>query len=347
MLRVRLSPWLPLLLLLAPLTAPPAAQADTSVDLAAAARGYLFGDGTIGLRNQSGQIRSRQQRIRQRPVTRQVPLIESTVSISNERMAAPLQVRDSGLPPGTRIAPSSARRVNSYFTGHLHSSMAASGGADLSTGGVTFGADYEVDDNLLFGLATTRLQNDNSRGQAVAAYTSIQAIEAIYVDMNVSIGRYGSRAADTAAAASAAAEGLAQGYSVQVSHPRDIGDWSVTPFSRYERIDAAGSVDALPGSLPDRQSLSTYALGGLLTTAIGTPLGTIRPQLLVELQHERTLPAAVGVSSVRATQGLVGIGMTTRMTREMSAFAESRLRQEQGGTNGSEKRALVGLRLLF
>ncbi len=347
MLRVRLSPWLPLVLLLAPLAAPTTAQADTSLDLAAAARGYLFGDSTIGLRNQSGQIRSRQQRIRQTPTTKGVPQVESTLSISNERMAAPLQVRDSGLPPGMPIAPSSAGRVNGYFTGHLHSSMAAPGRADLSTGGVTFGADYEVDENVLFGLATTRLQNDNSRGQAVAAYTSIQAIEAIHVDMNVSMGSYGSRAADTAAAASAAAEGQARGYSVQVSHPREIGDWSVTPFSRYERIDAAGSVDVLPGSLLGRQSLSTYALGGLLSTAVGTPLGTIRPQLLLELQHERTEPVALGAAPLRATQGLVGMGMTTRLTREMSAFAESRLRQEQGGANGSEKRALVGLRLLF
>ena len=43
----------------------------------------------------------------------------------------------------------------------------------------------------------------------------------------------------------------------------------------------------------------------------------------------------------------VGLGLTTRLTREVSAFAESRLRQEQGASDASEKRALVGLRMRF
>jgi len=59
------------------------------------------------------------------------------------------------------------------------------------------------------------------------------------------------------------------------------------------------------------------------------------------------IPGGVGLAPTRARQGLVGLGLTTRLSREVSAFAESRLRQEQGLNVSSEKRALVGLRMRF
>lgn len=333
-----------LLLLALPVAPVPAVAAGTPAR-AEPARDVLLADGTLGLKQQSAQVRTRLQRVRRAPRGQAVPLVESTMSIADERLAAPLRVRDSNPRQASQIAPSSARRVNTYFAGHLQTTAAAPGRGDLHTGGATLGADYVVDDDWIVGVATTRLQSEGSRGQAVIAYASVQPVPAIHVDATVATGHYASRAADTAAAASAAADGVARGYSVQVSHLRQLGEWSVMPFGRYERVEATAEPEASTADAGSLQSQSTVSIGGLVTTAVGTPLGTVQPQLLFELQRERILPGAAGAAPVHATQGLVGMAMTTRVSRELSAFAESRLRQEPGG--GGEKRAMVGLRLLF
>jgi len=325
------------------------AQADPSFELAASelARSYLFDDSIGAIRSQTRQIRARQLRVRETNGIRGLPLVESTLSIADERLSAPLKLRDRGLPPGMRIAPSATRRINTYFSGHLHSAEAGPGSSDLTTSGVTMGADYAFDEALLVGMAITRMHGDHSNGNAVAAYLSVEPVDQIFLDLSASSGSYASRATLAEPYLRSAASGQSRGYSVQLSHSRRLGDWSVSPFSRYEWIETEGQSLTSPLWSVGQQSLSTFSIGGLITTSVGTPLGTVHPRLLLELQRESTAPGGVGLAPTRARQGLVGLGLTTRLSREVSAFAESRLRQEQGLNVSSEKRALVGLRMRF
>ncbi len=324
-------------------------QVDQPFELAAGelARSYLLDDSLGAIRTQTRQIRARQARIRDTAASRGLPLVESTLSIADERLSAPLKLRDRGLPPGMRIAPSTARRINTYFSGSVHSAESGPGSSDLTTGGVTVGADYSFDESLLVGMAITRMHGDHSSGNAVAAYLSLEPVERIFLDLSASSGSYASRATLVEPYTRAVASGQSRGYSVQLSHSQHLGDWSVSPFSRYEWIETEGQSLASPLWSVGQQSLSIFSIGGLITTSVGTPLGTVHPRLLLELQHESMIPGGVGLAPTRARQGLVGLGLTTRLSREVSAFAESRLRQEQGLTVSSEKRALVGLRMRF
>lgn len=328
---------------------PGSARAEPPLALAVAdtAVSYLFDDSVGALRTQASQIRARQLRVRQTSASRSLPLIDSTVSISDERRSAPLKARDRGLPAGLRIAPNTAGRVNTYFSGRIHSGEASEGGRDLTTRGVTIGADYSFDDNFLIGLAVTRMHGDYSRGNALAAYLSLEPIDELFFDFSAASGSYSARAFGESAFSNAFATGQSRGYSFQFSHSRHYGDWSIAPFSRYEWIETDGQVLVGGFGRPAYHSQWTVAIGGLVTTRLGTPLGTLHPSLLLELQRETTTPTGVASPPVRARQGLVGLGLTTRLSREVSAFAESRLRQEQGSTPASEKRALLGLRMLF
>lgn len=327
------------------------AQADQAFEQAAAeiARNHLFGDSIGALRTQSSQIRARQLRVREAGRQNSLPLVDSTLSISDDRLSAPLKLRDRGLAPGVRLAPSATRRVNTYVAGNLYSSAAGHDASDLTTSGVTIGADYSFDESMLFGLAVTRMQGDNSNGSAVAAYLSLEPIDEVYLDVSASSGSYASRTRVLEPVwHRASVTGQSRGYSVQLTHSRRFGDWAISPFSRYEWNETDARFGPGDGVGLGQQYQSLFSIGGLVTTSLGTPIGTVHPRLLLELQRESTVPGSVGLMPTRARQGLVGVGLTTRLTREVSAFAESRLRQEQGAPDAaSEKRALVGLRMRF
>lgn len=323
------------------------AQAQPSFETAATALARSYEDSLGAIRSQTRQIRARQLRIRESAATRGPALIESTVSIADERLSAPLRLRDRGLPAGLSIAPSTTRRINTYFSGNLRSAVTGAGGSDLTTNGVTMGADYAFDESLLVGLAISRMHGDHSSGNAVAAYVSVEPLDEVFLDFSASSGAYGSRASGIEPQSKALARGSTRGYSVQLSHARTFGDWSLAPFSRYEWIETDSQALTSTFWSVRQQSQATFSIGGLITTSVGTPLGTLYPRLLLELQREATSPGGVGLAPTRARQGLVGLGLTTRLSREVSAFAESRVRQEQGLTAASEKRALVGLRMRF
>lgn len=311
------------------------------------ARSYLFEDSAGAIHTQARQIRARQLRFREAQKSRGLPRLESTVSIADERLSVPLSLRDRGLPADRILAPSRAGRVNTYFSGSLYSAQTTPGHTDLTTGGVTMGADYVLDESLLVGLAITRMHGDHSSGSAVAAYVSLEPIDAVFLDLSASHGAYGSRTDRLEPGSRALASGTARGYSVQLSHSRQFGDWSISPFSRYEWVESEGQALSSTFWSVGLQNQATFSIGGLITTSLSTPLGTVYPRLLLELQREAVAAGSVGLAPTRARQGLVGLGLTTRLSREVSAFAESRLRQEQGPNVASEKRALVGLRMRF
>ena len=326
------------------------AQASQSFEHAAAAiaRSHLLGDSISAMRTQSSQIRARQLRVREARRLNGLPLVDSTLTLADDRLSAPLKLRDRGLPPGVSIAPSATLRVNSYVAGSLYSSEADADSSDLTTGGVTVGADYGFDESLLFGLAVTRMQGDHSSGNAVAAYLSLEPIDEVFLDLSASSGSYASRARVVEPVwHRAMVGGQSRGYSVQLTHSRHYGDWSISPFSRYEWVETEARLSSTGSVGLGQQYQSLFSIGGLITTSVSTPIGTVHPRLLLELQRESTVPGGLGLAPTRARQGLVGVGLTTRLTREVSAFAESRLRPEQGAPDASEKRALVGLRMRF
>ncbi|MGE0310438.1 MAG: autotransporter outer membrane beta-barrel domain-containing protein [Lautropia sp.] len=310
------------------------------------APGTLLDDVGTGLKVRSAQTRARQARLNDTQSTRLLPRFESGLTITDDQKSAPLRPNERpGVAPG-KLAPNSIGRVNSYLTGDLHSSQKIDNAAGLSTSALTLGADYRFDEYLLVGLAASRLQTAHTAGSTFSAYTSIQPFDALFVDVEMSWGAHRTRLGDEPASALLEPEheatGTSRGVSLQVHHPGRVGSWRVAPFSRYETIETAfETADGVrTGST---QTLSAVAIGSTLGTTVGTPLGTMRPQLLVELQRESRQIA--GGAAAMQTQGAIGLGVATKVTRELSAFAESRYEQELGAD--AERRAMLGLRLTF
>ncbi len=323
-------------------TAPLATTPIVSTDAATT----LLEDVGTGLKVRSAQTRARQQRLNDPQSTRVLPQFESGLTITDDRQSAPLRPRDRpGVAPG-KLASNSIGRVNGYMNGDLHSSQAIDNATGLSTSAVTLGADYRFDESVLIGLAASRLQTTHTAGSTFSAYTTIQPVDALFVDVELSWGAHRTRLRDEALPSLADAEqdavGTSRGMSLQVNHPGRVGTWRVSPYSRYETIEteleSAGGVRT--GST---QNLSAVAIGSTLGTTVGTPLGTMRPQLLLEVQRESKRVA--GGAAALQTQGTIGLGVATKVTRELSAFAESRYEQELGA--GAERRAMLGLRLTF
>lgn len=305
----------------------------------------LFDDVGTGLKVRSAQTRARQARLNDTQSTRLLPQFESGLTISDDQKSAPLRPKDRpGVAPG-KLAPSSIGRVNSYLTGDVHSSQLIDNNAGLSTSALTVGADYRFDEYLMVGLAVSRLQTANTAGSTISAYTTMQPIDALSVDLELSYGAHRTRLPDEyllESTRSATAAGTSRGLSLQVNHPGHIGSWTVSPYSRYESIEteleSGGGVQT--GST---QNLSAVAIGSTLRTTLGTPLGTVRPQFLVEVQRESK--SLAGGAPAMQTQGTLGLGIATKVTRELSAFAESRFEQEVGAD--AERRAMLGIRLVF
>ena len=316
--------------------------APTSTESAAST---LFEDVGTGLKIRSAQTRARQARLNDVQSTRVLPQFESALTISDDQKSAPLRPKDRpGVAPG-KLAPSSIGRINSYLNGDLHSSQSIDNSAGLSTSALTMGADYRFDEHLMVGLAASRLQTAHTAGSTLSAYTTVQPADSLFVDIELSYGAHRSRVRDDFPLDdehSQTAAGTSRALSVQLNHPGRIGKWTVSPFSRYEAIqtelESSGGVQT--GSV---QNLSAIAIGSTLGTTLGTPFGTVRPQLLVEIQRESR--SLAGGAPVMQTQGTLGLGIATKVTRELSAFAESRFEQEVGAN--AELRALLGIRLAF
>lgn len=337
-------------LALAVATPAAAAQALKSVEPEQSTIEALFQDVGTGLKTQGQQIRQRQARVRDAGNPKPVGAIESELTLSDDAKAVPLRLRDEPVKPigrGGTVAPSSIGRLNTYLAGHVHSGPSNDDGTSITSSAMTAGADYRIDRDWMFGLAASRLQTDHTAGSTIALYSTVQPVEAIFVDLGLSYGSHLHRSHDRERvdfSGLSAVEGTSRGMSVQLNHPRRVGDWLVSPYSRYEQYETDAEGAGPGGSGPaGLQSLSAVSIGSSLKTTLGTTLGTIRPHLMVELQRESR--ALNGSAPTLQTHGLIGLGLATKVTRELSAFAESRYQQELGAA--SDKRALLGLRLVF
>ena len=80
-------------------------------------------------------------------------------------------------------------------------------------------------------------------------------------------------------------DGVSRAFSVSLNHPRQIGEWFWSPYSRFDRL--VTDVDTRSPStsaLPVSYGLSAMSLGSTAATTWTTPFGAVRPMLMVEIQ---------------------------------------------------------------
>ena len=129
-----------------------------------------------------------------------------------------------------------------------------------------------------------------------------------------------------------------------LNHPRQTGGMHWSPYSRFDHITTDLENGGSPANFPTAYGLSALSVGSTASTTWGTPFGSVRPTLLVELHRETVSSAGVG-STDSQTQGVVGFGMTTRISRGVFAFAESRYESNLSAT--LDRQAMLGVRMAF
>lgn len=303
-----------------------------------------------GIRAHEAQVRARQVHVRQAKTQAALPRIANGLTMSGDQGSIPLRLRDA--PPAfhglKRVEPSTMGVINSFIRGDLYTDADNGTASSLSTTDLTMGSDYRVSQDLMFGMAAGRLKTGEADGTTLSAYLTLQPVDRIFLDMSLSYGMHQARSNDamrSAGLAGAAAEGVSRGFSVSLNHPRQIGEWHWSPYSRYDHIvtdvDArAQSVSALPTSY----GLSAMSLGSTAATTWTTPFGAVRPMVMMELQKEVVTVAGLGTTSSQ-TQGIVGFGMSTKVSRDMSAFAESRYESNLAAT--LDRQMMLGVKFAF
>jgi hypothetical protein len=321
-----------------------------------------------------GEIRTRQDRVRQareRPAG--LPVFANNLSLSGENGRIPLRLRDVPAAPQPsaaqkKLAPGAESVLTGFVRGDLQTSGGSSGTA-LSTTDLTVGSDYRASDRLLFGAAAGGLRTTQATGSIVSAYLTMQPVGRLFLDLSLSLGAHHNRSGahpvpngdgDFGAAGAAGASGtfgsagipgtagtagISRAFSLSLNHPGQVGQWSWSPYSRYDRIttDVAsrGSAPSAPGIT---YGMSALSVGSTAATTWTTRFGRLQPTLLVELQHEIATVAGVGTTSAH-TQGTVGLAMTAAVSRELSAFAESRYETDLVAT--LDRQMMLGVRLRF
>src|SRR5690606_36574404 len=136
-------------------------------------------------------------------------------------------------------------------------------------------------------------------------------------------GSHQARAGEAGAAGVGAIslDDTSRGFTMTLNNPRQIGEWYWSPYSRYDRIQTDIDV-GMSTSSPLSYGLSAVSLGSTAATTWTTPFGAIRPMVMLEVQKEVITVAGIGTTS-SMTQGVIGFGLTTRVSPDMSAFAES------------------------
>ena len=303
-----------------------------------------------GIRAHQAQVRARQVRVRQAKSQAALPRITNNLTMSGDQGSIPLRRRDSPAAPsaGKKVAPSTMGVINSFIRGDLYSDADNGTASGLSTTDVTVGSDYRLSEDLMFGLAAGRLSTGEAVGTTMSAYLTLQPLDRIFLDMSLSYGVHQARFSEAMRApglAGAGVEGVSRGFTMSLNHPRQIGEWHWSPYSRYDHI--VTNVDAsMPSAsaMPVSYGLSAVALGSTAATTWATPFGAIRPMVMLEVQKEVITVAGIGTTSSQ-TQGIVGFGMTTKVSRDMSAFAESRYEGDLAAT--LDRQMMLGVKFAF
>lgn len=303
-----------------------------------------------GVRAHQAQLRARQARVRQGRSQSALPRFTNDLTMSGDQGSIPLQSKKPAPPkPGLKVLdPSSIGVTNTYVRGNLHTAPVSADESALTTTDLTVGSDFRVSEDLMIGAAAGGLGNAEAGGATVSAYVTTQPLEKVFVDMSMSYGAHHSRskwARSATGSISGALDGTSTAFSISLNTPRQIGEWHWSPYSRYDRIvtdvaaRAASAAAATAG-----YDLSAMALGSTAATTWGTPFGAVQPMVMVEIQKEVVTVAGIGTTASQ-TQGVVGFGMTTKVSRDMSAFAQSRYESNLAAT--LDRQMMMGVKFAF
>ena len=303
------------------------------------------------VRAHQSQVRARQVRVRQSKSQADLPRVANNLTMSSKKASIPLQLRNApagggGAFPGLkRIAPSSEGVINSFIRGDLYTDSDNGTASSVSTTDLTLGSDYRVSEDLMFGMAAGRLHTGEAIGTTLSAYMTMQPLHRIYVDMSLSYGMHQARSGEQAAAGvgGISLDGTSRGFTMTLNNPRQIGEWYWSPYSRYDRIQTDIDV-GMSTSAPMSYGLSAVSLGSTAATTWTTPFGAVRPMVMLEVQKEIITVAGIGTTS-STTQGVIGFGLTTRVSPDMSAFAESRYASDLAAT--LDRQMMLGVKFAF
>lgn len=294
------------------------------------------------------QIRHRQQRL-SKAGSRDVPRFLNQLQLSDHQHSIPLQQRP-GLHPGSaRLLNSAPGKTNLYIRGKLKS-INNSSGLGLNTPGTIIGSDQQVNEELAVGFAAGRISTVKSSGMVLSAYVSVQPLRAWMLDLSVSLGSHRARHGflQDYAGGNLGIRGTSRALSLSLNRlPRSIYGWTLSPYSRYDLIST--EIDTRPcqglGGWHGSQAQSSLSFGSVLETDWFSLLGPIRPRLQLEVRHQIT--DGSGLVAIRhRTNGMIGLGLTSRVSRDMATFAESRY-AAQSGKDNAESLVLLGVRLFF
>lgn len=231
-------------------------------------------------------------------------------------------------------------------------------GFELSTRGITAGADYRFENGLVIGagLGVAKSSTDllgnagkqNSNGNSFSLYGSYTPTEKMYIDMALNLGRNNyntdrrllSLNGATAEIANSAASGNQSAFSVTAGGDFYKDSWRFNPYVRAEYIRATIDGFTESGSSQNLQ-ISSHELAGTWLTvglqtsyAISTSFGVVTPQGRLEFSRQNTNNADAGTASLvnggsplalaRIDQsgsfGMAGLGVTVLLARGVNTF---------------------------
>lgn len=339
------------LCLAAALIIPGLARADTD-DIAGICRqaSWSFLDQAQGgLQTHMAQIRTRQKHL-SRAYSRDVPRFQNQLQLS-DRTGGNIPLASSPvLKSGSvRLANSAPGKTNVYVRGTLYS-INNSSGLGLTTPGTVIGSDQQVNEEVAIGFAAGRIATRKASGTVLSAYLSLQPAQALMLDMSFSLGMHRARRAFLLGYGDhgLGIAGMSQAISLELNHqPEVFYGWSFSPYSRYDlmstRLDAS-PLDARGWHA--NRSRASLSFGSVIEAdGLGGLLGPVQPRLQVELQHQVT-DGNGHIKERYKTHGMIGLGLTSRLSHDMATFAESRYAAESGSAS-PESLLLLGVRLFF
>ena len=275
-----------------------------------------------GITTHQAQIRARQKRLA-KASSRDVPRFQNQLQLKDRASSIPLTVASSPQPGYARLLNSAPGKTNVYVRGTLYS-INNSSGLGLTTPDTMIGSDQQVNEDVAIGFAAGRISTRKASGTLLSAYLSLQPLPAVLVDMSISLGAH-----------------------LEINRaPQNLLGWTFSPYSRYDLVATQLDSDSLQGQgLRSNRQLSSLSFGSIMETDWFGFLGSIQPRLQLELRHQIT----EGTGSIRQrykTHGMIGLGLTSRLSRDMATFAESRYAAESGSAS-PESLVLLGIRLFF
>lgn len=292
------------------------------------------------------EIRNRQRNLT-RIGSRDVPRFQNLLKLADQKKSIPLQQRAGLYAANNRLLNSAPGKTNLYIRGTLKS-INNSSGLGLTTPGTIIGSDQQVNEDIAIGLAAARISTVKSSGTVLSAYMSVQPIRAWMLDLSVSLGSHRARHDFLRPYAShLGIHGTSRSLSLSLNRqPRALYGWTLSPYSRYDLISTEVDAQHFGGAgWHGTQAQSSLSLGSILETDWFGRLGQVRPRLQLEVRHQIT--DGSGLVAIRhKTNGMIGLGLTSRVSRDMATFAESRYAAQSGNAD-PESLVMLGVRLSF